>query len=106
MLGVLGTGDPAFLRLRSQADEPGFGEEWTLLLMGDGTVVWTFTMFQDLDSENRETWRELPNASYFENCSAATFAELLTCVEGIAQTECQLGVPTCPGESTGLTAHR
>ncbi|PRQ03808.1 hypothetical protein [Enhygromyxa salina] len=79
-------------------DCPGGQFSWTLKLQlfGDGTVLWHEATFADLASDERATWRMLPDAAYLDACSADTIEQLLDCLSGILEQECQLGEPTCP----------
>lgn len=95
ILATLAAGEAAEVRLR---DCPG-GQfsSWILVQMfGDGTVQWERGTNQDQAGNRRATWRALPEPSYFEACSADTPEALTACLQGLAETTCQLGEPACP----------
>ena len=96
ILDALAAGDPASVRVR---DCPGgqFSESWSVQVLGDGTGIWRRANFQDIGGEGRVTWRALPEASYYEDCSAETPDDLVACIVGLVAGECQLGEPVCPG---------
>jgi hypothetical protein len=92
---ALAAGTQAFHSI-SDCDGGVITESWRLQVLGDGTVVYSNNRFEDLVSDRRATWRAMPDAAYFNACQTDTAAQFIDCIQGIAQQECQLGVPSCP----------
>ena len=80
-------------------DCPGgqYSSRYLLVAYGDGTLMWFEAHIQDETTDGRATWRAVPDQAYFDACELGTAAGFVACFQGIAESECQLGQPLCPG---------
>lgn len=98
ILEALAAGTPATHEI-SRCPGRQFGSSIRLHVLGDGTVLWSMTTYEDLGTSERETWRAMLSETELEACDASTPGGLWSCVAGIGSTECQFGEPVCPTES-------
>lgn len=67
-----------------------------LQVLGDGSVLYHASEWFSLGRLEDQSLRVLPDAAYFETCSAATSEELVACIEGILYGECLPAPLACP----------
>ncbi|MFT4974309.1 MAG: hypothetical protein ACI8S6_000191 [Myxococcota bacterium] len=95
---ALARGDEGLFSAKGSHGLGKYSERWTMQSLGDGTVLWSRTEYDDIDYEAEMSWRALPAASHFEGCSIDIAAAFIDCIEAIPSEACIHGEPDCQQE--------